>query len=722
MDQQQLHDQFLLHGLSHGLPTQTDLPEAPQCNLEDDSESTPARHSSSFSFPTLSPDGSIDDISALTTRAHPPTPPAALSSLGAKAMMANHDAVSESESFADNQYDMLDDMSEASNDDHDTASLASTERGGSEDDLTVLQDVDTVTDEEQNVLQHLRGAPITKPVADFGLEDAAALLDSFLVKQSMLHSEEYIEARDAELDSFLSEDLDTPRQSTLPAATGGMTADHSTVTTGSVSETVKKAKDALGNKFKTDAAAKKAKFVTPFGTLNYIIVSGLVLLVSGLSMMALQWSTVDPILETGIRREALLSAFDKLTNSTDATKILKLDHLVPMPTATSSNFLGQNMYGMPYASYFQGAAPNHIIISLTKVPGQLFHPSPKAVRVHKGGRDILYNQTSLITGVYDLAIDLADAYGVVDVQMLTKNPSMNFSMSYNFGKKMLQRKTYENVGTELSKSVTKDLVVARDVAKSLSEKLRLEISAGAVATKNVTTQLVVYMARDLQIFTHTAASFLGKIGQASNNTTAAIRKDLVLATSDLVAFGRSVKESVSNCSQAAKALVPSKKIVLAPLKLSSQRAVGFKQKLLGSKKVVNNISASKELSTYFHDLFKTAKKPSKLRDIARCLRARDYGACRKAHQVSSMTTSLHSTIIAKGLPTAQAAASTITKVPARDALKQKREREAKWVEKQAQEVRKMQAAADQKADRQRKRRETYENKMKSKAAKLKRTA
>ena len=199
----------------------------------------------------------------------------------------------------------------------------------------------------------------------------------------------------------------------------------------------------------------------------------------------------------------------------------------------------------------------------------------------------------------------------------------------------------------------------------------------------------------------------------------------MLATRDIVAFGRSLKKSVSNSTQSAKALVPSKKTVVSPLKLSRERAVGLKQKLLGSKTAVNNTTASKELSIYFNNLFKSGtgtKKPSKLRDIARCLPARDYSACKKAHRESSMATSILSTVLAKAQSTVKSSVTTSSKPSARptQARKDWKDDLTKWAEKQTPHIRKMQAATDLKNEKQRKREEIKAKSKAAKAAKLKR--
>ncbi|KAK4554382.1 hypothetical protein LTR86_008590 [Recurvomyces mirabilis] len=147
-----------------------------------------------LTFPTLCPDGSVEDISTLAATIAYTTPPAALSSLGARASMAQQDTMSEStSSFADSQYDMVDDLSEISNDDGDTASLAS-------------------TDEESN------GRGVNTPEEQDGeLEDTTedTISGSTVVLPS---SSGTLPAHDQDnelLDSYMTGDLETPTQSTV---------------------------------------------------------------------------------------------------------------------------------------------------------------------------------------------------------------------------------------------------------------------------------------------------------------------------------------------------------------------------------------------------------------------------------------------------------------------------------------------------------------------------
>jgi hypothetical protein len=217
---------------------------------------------------------------------------------------------------------------------------------------------------------------------------------------------------------------------------------------------------------------------------------------------------------------------------------------------------------------------------------------------------------------------------------------------------MLLRQTYEKASMELSKAVNKDVAVASQRVKSLKEKLGLELTAGAVATKNVTTQLAVYVARDLQIFAHTAVSVFGKIsdeGQgAMERLNDRIRRDvhngLAQAEIGLHKLHEGVQKSLQTTSQFTKDLMPTKKMIGESLSGARQRALDFKNRLSDLKKDTNSTSATKELSLRVQNFFKPSEKGKRagsLRDIASCLRAEDYRACRREQRKKAKAVSAY---------------------------------------------------------------------------------
>ncbi|KAK5681886.1 hypothetical protein LTS10_006420 [Elasticomyces elasticus] len=772
--------------------------QSPTADITDYDHTTPT-NSTAFSFPTLSPDGSLEDLRQ-SPRRFPPTPLAALSSLGAARRMAEAKDISEStSSFADSQYDMVDDLSEISSEDHDTASLGSTDH----------IDDDIATDEEESF-----GERAPQLEADQGLElDAQHDEEDDELVQSLTESEadvdqgvdgqsqsESFDEEDHTAESFLSEDLETPRQSTVPrflrstrrpipiltvdessadsplrillvadrdisevekdrvcakittALAGSSDTSECRITTlpltptgispssaityhhGKVqveflhciaaeditksvgnqaytlhlldadgehssvyrvgggskldlqkpslvvidskddSEWLPTARSALSTlnvpileadgvdpkngstgfdelltmdygalrvqlqdllyqAILTDEAAIKSEMTTsPAPSSKAPVAKALVakapvakapvasaqlarfLLLIFMSLLVLSVPlfqvfsafTSNAVTEHAYRKEALSLALSRLSNSTEATKTFSMDHILPNPTATATDMFGRVLYSKPSQVHYAPLQPNHIIVSIPKESGYWMSRTIRSVRAHKGTRDIAFNQTRIIDGVYDVAIDPSEAYGMVDIDGVMANPVSAFTVQHNFGNRLLQRQTYEKVGSGITNTITKDLVLASGTARSFSERLQTELIAGAVATKNVTTQIAVQMTRDLQVFVKAAASVAIKGHRALNQTVHAAGKELAIMSNEVVTFGRSVRKSISASKKTAQALVPTKKIVTSPLKLSHERAVGFRQKLFGGKKEVNSTSSSmtKELSTRMQDFVK----------------------------------------------------------------------------------------------------------------------
>ncbi|KAK0908283.1 hypothetical protein LTR02_005055 [Friedmanniomyces endolithicus] len=567
-------------------PTQRHMPadhEQQSKQYDADLTEAPHHHPSTFAFPTLSPDGSVEDLSKPPSRPHP-TPPAALSSLGSRSIvaMAERNHTISPAPFSDSQYDMIDDLSEISSDDHETASLAS--------------DDGIVTPEEgfdEADAQPEEDGELVESMKETGVE-------SEIKSGEELHQSSRSEAVEVEndtLDSYLQDDLETPTQSTMrspaqlhrhPAETedktGQVSVDH---------EAPKMSTTLKARKWVTSTSIPRWRL--PFLILKSIIA---VALVSQLPIF-----THNPIAEHAFRKHALCSAIQQLTNSTEATRSFSIDHLLPLPTATSTDVFGHQVHYAPLQ-------PNHFIVSIPR-SGTIMSRKIQSVRVHKATRDIAYNRTSIIDGVYDIAFDPTEAHGTVEMEGVMVHPKSAFTIQHNFGNRLLQRQTYEKARTDISKSVTKDIALASDTARTFGEKLQMELLAGAAATKNVTTQLAVQMTRDLQIFVNAAASMVGKADQALHKTAYAMSKDLAVVSKDIVAFGKSVRKSVHATKQTALALVPTKKMVTSPLKLSHKRATGFRHKLLRRKGVHSPVAITKDISTRMQDFVKSFGAPKK---------------------------------------------------------------------------------------------------------------
>lgn len=189
-------------------PPQAKLTPASQSKARP--SSSPSRQSSShqqldrlhrsgtLTFPTLESDGSLPDLReapAPIRRYH--TPPAALSSLGARASMSdNVDMASSVGSLEDSTYDVIEDFSEIStNDGRETASLASSDRAVSDDE-------GELTPEEEGDAEEFIA---------FNTGSVGNLARTLGVKSD----EQSMEEANRVMDSYMSEDLDTPRQSTI---------------------------------------------------------------------------------------------------------------------------------------------------------------------------------------------------------------------------------------------------------------------------------------------------------------------------------------------------------------------------------------------------------------------------------------------------------------------------------------------------------------------------
>ena len=803
---------------------QPELMEASQSNLQPQQASSPAvdaafiHDSTTLSFPTLSPDGSIDDLSSTPIPPHTATPPAALSSLARKARMP-HTSMSDSTSSLDEvQYDMLDDASDFSNDDRETASLASTQRGDGQ--MTPEGSIIDLEEERENMdasttiqasFETIPGPVPTRSESQTRAENA--LIDSYMTedletpRQSVLRGDglEQSQLRQLNTDShtatlqqlgilhenptrilFVSERevddaeiadvcqhlaaclagksgaADTPTTVRLPPPPSGsmqpsplfviagdteLIVEHRIDASASISPSpsarptvftlcirsgeeermavfdtenaghtgieapdmviyyltprhgyptwfmnVKKAMD--GSKlarmtlgppgFKMDTLAGPRRMLAyssdlvlsnkeffdgsdedlgvklemllerkrkatrqnkSEGSLHRINKQrtldsqkpglGVLLTFLAFSLFGLFYLTntvasiVTPATALAVRRAALSNALIEVTNSTDAMKTFNIEHLVPQNSTST------------FDVFFQGRSPNHMVLTIPQKTSGRGFSTPTSWKVYrKDGGDIGYNLTKLIDGIYHISVTPSEAHGTICAEVATKNPNTNGTSCHNFGSRMLQRQTYEKASKELSKAVNKDVAVASRRVKSLKEKLGLELTAGAAATMNVTTQLAVYVARDLQIFAHTAVSVFGKLsdeGQvAMKNLNGRIRRDvhtgLAHAEIGLHKLQEAAQKSLQTTSQFTKDLIPTKKTVGESLSGARKRALGFKKRLAGLKKDAKSSSATKELSLRVKNFFKPSgkgKKAGSLRDIARCLRAEDYRVCRR---------------------------------------------------------------------------------------------
>lgn len=753
-----------------------------------------AEHTSDnpFAFPQLNTDGSVDDLTAHTSRRYPPTPPAALSSLGAKARTmaaaAEHShagANSSSSGPVEEPYDMIDDLSEISNDDHETASIGSNdqEHGG-------LMTPNLESDVEDSVasLGINSVADMASSTQSFMLPTAPSSAEPTpLAATNMPNPLAEVKSANDLIDSYTSEDLDTPRQSTvatafqstwrqalhrantgssprsplgvddeeqpskrilfiassavsrqdmeiiltqvtaglantavgadtltvsrLPATPSGIKLPSTTVVTSehriaavvqhcigldpyAASSVQLQIRDAYGTHLEPLPVAKNAgvdmnfpdiivvyaysafdldslelaetlsffeelpvpklvvadlstsyrsnkmdvtrtalpctlvkikslrdasqarRIAEQVAALSYdeniqqrveqvqkksfpaqqktrpvqtrinldMVSIALALLSMALCLSQFWPLPTDPAKIISHRREALSAAVAQAIDISIAdSKTCDIEHLVPeLPHGCASTVIfGRELIAPACATdvRFQGINPNHILISL---PGQRRFPSTTAAQVWRHddpAEQLHFNLTQLIPGVYSVTLDPSEAYGPVHVNILTRSPQLNITLAHHFGSRILHRQTYQAVGKEVSQAVGKDVAVIRHAAKSLTDKLALELAAGLRATQNVTTSLALSAVQDFQTVAKTAGSLLRRTAAAGNETVVALTKDLVVLQKDIVQFVQNTRNEIR--SKLAELKSESKSRVRKPLKESRSKLAQLRKAAQG---------------------------------------------------------------------------------------------------------------------------------------------
>lgn len=259
--------------------------------------------------------------------------------------------------------------------------------------------------------------------------------------------------------------------------------------------------------------------------------------------------------------------------------------------------------------------PNKLVISMAALRDHPLSDSPVSKIVRSPDVAVVYNVTGLAPGVYGITFPVEEAYGRIDVRVHVVEESSRFPFTgvfgkrawntrttrstvvfkYDFGNRTQPCKTRNDLGTDLAKTISKDVAVARKAARSLTDKVGLELSAGVAATQNVTTQLAIRMTRDVQVFAKTAAGVLGKMASTSASSAEKISKDLVVVRKDLIKRADDFKKSVATTAHSIKDLiVPTKKTLSSPLAASRQRALGLKDAAMGKKEKINAKSAEGE--------------------------------------------------------------------------------------------------------------------------------
>lgn len=527
-----------------------------------------------FEFPTLNIDGSVSDL----IETHPPqgqrTPPAALSTLGLK--MAHDTPTDNLTDLNDGQYDMVDDASDVSNDTNETVSIASDNLDSDNEDILTPEESDGVQD-----LDDLLEMPDHPSATGYSADPAHQqmfrrtrnLKRDFRKAheeqaQAALQKEHESNEREKTLDSFLSEDLETPRQSTMNAfmTSSAMPIDEKNAPIISPhsghSESTKAgrlSKIVSWGKFQT-RSANLFKKTMPVAILGLIL------------SFTLYLHSTCSFLQVDTRREALSSALSALSNSSDTTKTFDIEHLLPVPVPLNST---TNMFGLSEKGtldvHFQGVNPNYIVVSL---PRRTYNPSPHitSTHVHKGDKAIAFNQTKLIDSVYAITVDPQEAHGIVTISMLCSQPASNITVSHNFGHRYFQLPNFEKARTDISNTVTKDVAVARAGVRGLTDRM----TAGIAATHNVSSHLAQQMSHEAQILANTATSMVGKLYNTCP-TAADMRKDLVAIQDGFARAETQVDDFVADMAGRVK------RSVMEPLAVAQDRAGRIRAKYFGGE-------------------------------------------------------------------------------------------------------------------------------------------
>jgi len=523
--------------------------------------------SDNFEFPTLNIDGSVPDL--IETHPRQPTPPAALSTLGHK--MARDTDLTD---LNDGQYDMIDDASDVSNDTNETVSIASDNLDSDNEDLLTPEESDDVQDLD-DLLEMPDHPSATGYSADPAHQqmfrrtrDLKRGLRKAQEEQVALEKEHESNEREKTLDSFLSEDLETPRQSTMNAF---MTSSAMPVEDKDAPKRNPHSSPSDPNKaerlFKTGSWGKiQTRSANLFMKTMPVAILGLIL------SFGLYLHSTCSFLQVDTRREALSSAIFQLSNSSDTTKAFDIEHLLPVPTPLNST---TNVFGLSEKGtldvHFQGVNPNYIIVSL---PRRTYNPSPEitSTNIHKGDKAIAFNQTKLVDSVYAFTLDPQEAYGIVTISMLCSQPAWNITVSHNFGHRYFQLPNFEKARTDISNTVTKDVAVARAGVRGLTDRM----TAGIAATHNVSSHLAQQMSHEAQILANTATSMVGKL-YSTCPTAADVRKDLVAIQDGFARAETQVDDFVADMAGRVK------RSVMEPLAVAQDRAGRIRAKYFGGE-------------------------------------------------------------------------------------------------------------------------------------------
>ncbi|KAM3423168.1 hypothetical protein BST61_g619 [Cercospora zeina] len=311
-------------------------------------------------------------------------------------------------------------------------------------------------------------------------------------------------------------------------------------------------------------------------------------IIAALVCMALLCFNVGPKFDVPTRREALVSSLSKISSEgtlPNATILADINHLLPAVPAACSvpapwyQFQRHDSSECEINARYQQLGNNHVVLAL---PRHVHAPHIVTATISKSnGRSVSFNITELIDGVSLFTFELSEAYGHVNLNVVTAKPARNITAACYCGKRLFQRETRGNAGTEASSKIGSDLAIMSKTAQKLNGLLSYEIAASVQATRNVTTQLALYMSRELQVFGQTTNSIFHKAGRANKDVAKSLVKDLMVVQKDVLRFTNDLSLSVKSCVSTAKD--NAKALVRVPLARSRQRVQELKEALRHKK-------------------------------------------------------------------------------------------------------------------------------------------
>ncbi|OQO14811.1 hypothetical protein B0A48_00193 [Cryoendolithus antarcticus] len=246
--------------------------------------------------------------------------------------------------------------------------------------------------------------------------------------------------------------------------------------------------------------------------------------------------------------------------------------LLPEPTLVGRGFFGRSIYGV--SGLTTQRINNTLFVSLPKNISQASPPT-SLWRVRRAGATLPpahYTAGAVIDGVVHVTMEPQEAYGILEFVFLRRAekagmvPRAYTTYSYFGRKRTLQQ--------EIREEVSKEVTAARSVVHSLASNIGNAVGAGALATTHVTTELATQLSREISLFVNTAGVVFSKASAASNQTSQALRKEAQEMGRDFILISNELSTFVNNATYSIQ------RAIREPLLLSRERAVMLRDVLI----------------------------------------------------------------------------------------------------------------------------------------------